>query len=209
MCSRVDRALRAHPIVPCPVWYRQRMLEPPPGPAHDESASNRRTHMIPSAAVTRQSRIHFGMVRVCIHPGHLHPRPPPPYLICRGSRQRPNSNPRVLDGSWLLTHRGDAKSNVRQSHPDRSWSRERPKSPGCRQETLTSGYARQATRVHFLVRRCSFEREIQSSGQPGGGSAMSGYRNRISVLPIKRPRTAPPIANAGISTSARTEIRNE
>jgi hypothetical protein len=76
MSPRVDRALRVHPIVPCCVWYRQGMLEQPSGPAHDESASNRRTNMIPSAAVSRQSRIHFGMVRVRIPPGHLHPRPP-------------------------------------------------------------------------------------------------------------------------------------
>ena len=39
-CQRVDRALRVHPMVPCPVRYRQGILEPPSGPAHHESASN-------------------------------------------------------------------------------------------------------------------------------------------------------------------------
>jgi hypothetical protein len=89
MSSRADRALRVHPIVPCPVWYRQGMLEPAPGPAHDESASNRRTNIISCAAVTRQSRFHFEMVRVCIPPGHLHPRPPPTDLSCRGQVSDP------------------------------------------------------------------------------------------------------------------------
>jgi len=112
MSPRADRALRVHPIVPCPVWYRHGMLEPPPGPAHDESASNRRTDIISCAAATRQSRFHFGMVRVCIHPGHLHPRPPPTDLSYRGSRQRPGSNPRVLDASRLLIHTKSQRHSI-------------------------------------------------------------------------------------------------
>jgi len=112
MSPRVDRALRVHPMVPCPVRYRQGMLEPPTGPAHHESASNRRTNIIPSAAATRQSRIHFGMVRVCIHPGHLHPRPPPTALSYRGSRQRPGSNPRLLDASRLLINTKSQRHSI-------------------------------------------------------------------------------------------------
>ncbi len=75
------------------------------------------------------------IVHSCLHSGHSTSEIQLPVRVCNNFGGRGTGPHKFTLSAWQVRH---------------IFSTERSKSPGCRQETLLSGNARSATRVHFL-----------------------------------------------------------